>query len=73
MITIPTITTNRLVLRAFVQRDLEEYATIVGDPEVTKYLGDGHALSRDEAWRQMAGGRLPATRGGAFAVRRLRA
>lgn len=54
MITIPTITTNRLVLRAFVQRDLEEYATIVGDPEVTKYLGDGHALSRDEAWRQMA-------------------
>lgn len=54
MITIPTITTNRLVLRAFVQRDLEEYAAIVGDPEVTKYLGDGHALSRDEAWRQMA-------------------
>lgn len=54
MITIPTITTNRLVLRAFVQRYLEEYATIVGDPEVTKYLGDGHALSRDEAWRQMA-------------------
>lgn len=54
MTTIPTITTDRLVLRAFVQRDLEEYASIVGDPEVTKYLGDGHPLSRDEAWRQMA-------------------
>lgn len=54
MTTIPTITTDRLVLRAFVQRDLEEYVNIVGDPEVTKYLGDGHPLSRDEAWRQMA-------------------
>lgn len=54
MATIPTITTNRLVLRAFVQRDLDAYAPIVADPEVTKYLGDGHTLSRDEAWRQMA-------------------
>lgn len=54
MTTIPTITTNRLMLRAFVQRDLEEYAAIIGDPEVTKHLGDGKALSRGEAWRQMA-------------------
>ena len=54
MATIPTITTNRLVLRAFVQRDLDEYAAIIGDPEVTKHLGDGKALSRNEAWRQMA-------------------
>lgn len=54
MTTIPTITTSRLVLRAFVQRDLDEYAAIIGDPEVTKHLGDGKALSRNEAWRQMA-------------------
>ncbi|HEX6806412.1 MAG TPA: GNAT family N-acetyltransferase [Gemmatimonadaceae bacterium] len=54
MTSIPTITTDRLVLRAFVQRDLEQYAPIVADPEVTKHLGDGHTLSRDEAWRQMA-------------------
>lgn len=54
MTTIPTLTTDRLILRAFVQRDLDEYAAIIGDPEVTKYLGDGKALSRMEAWRQMA-------------------
>ena len=54
MIEIPTLTTSRLTLRAFEQRDFEEYAAIVGDPHVTKYLGDGHALSREEAWRQMA-------------------
>ena len=54
MRTIPTLTTSRLVLRAFEQRDLDAYAPIMGDPEVTKHLGDGHPLSRDEAWRQMA-------------------
>lgn len=54
MTAIPTLTTDRLVLRAFVQRDLDEYAAIIGDPEVTKYLGDGKPLSRMEAWRQMA-------------------
>lgn len=54
MITIPTLTTDRLILRAFEQRDLDQYAPIVGDPEVTKHLGDGHALSREEAWRQVA-------------------
>lgn len=54
MTAIPTLTTDRLVLRAFVQRDLDEYAAIIGDPEVTKYLGDGKPLSRMDAWRQMA-------------------
>ncbi|HXE60093.1 MAG TPA: GNAT family N-acetyltransferase [Gemmatimonadaceae bacterium] len=54
MTTIPTLTTERLVLRAFVQRDIDEYAAIIGDPEVTKYLGNGIPLSRGEAWRQMA-------------------
>lgn len=54
MTTIPTLTTERLVLRAFVQRDIDEYAAIIGDPEVTKYLGNGIPLSRAEAWRQMA-------------------
>ena len=54
MTSIPTLTTKRLVLRAFVQRDLNEYVAIIGDPEVTKHLGDGKALSRNDAWRQMA-------------------
>ncbi len=54
MTAIPTLTTDRLVLRAFVQRDINEYAAIIGDPEVTKYLGNGKPLSRTDAWRQMA-------------------
>jgi RimJ/RimL family protein N-acetyltransferase len=54
MTSIPTLITDRLVLRAFVQRDLDEYAAIIGDPDVTKHLGDGRPLSRAEAWRQMA-------------------
>lgn len=54
MTSIPTLITDRLVLRAFVQRDLDEYAAIFGDPEVTKYLGDGLPLSRSDAWRHIA-------------------
>jgi RimJ/RimL family protein N-acetyltransferase len=51
---IPTLTTDRLVLRAFEDRDLDAYAGIMSDPEVTKYLGDAKPLSRADAWRQMA-------------------
>ncbi|MGH7646782.1 MAG: GNAT family N-acetyltransferase [Gemmatimonadaceae bacterium] len=54
MTAIPTLVTDRLVLRAFVQRDIDEYAAIIGDPDVTRHLGDGRPLSRAEAWRQMA-------------------
>jgi RimJ/RimL family protein N-acetyltransferase len=46
--------TDRLLLRMFREDDLEEYAEIVGDPEVTRYLSDGRPLARWEAWRQMA-------------------
>ncbi len=49
-----TYATERLVLRAFRQTDLDAYATMCGDPEVMRYIGDGHTLSRDEAWRNMA-------------------
>jgi RimJ/RimL family protein N-acetyltransferase len=54
MIDIPTLTTDRLILRAFRDDDLEAYAEICADPEVMRYLGDGKPLSRAEAWRQMA-------------------
>ncbi|HEX8283648.1 MAG TPA: GNAT family N-acetyltransferase [Pyrinomonadaceae bacterium] len=49
-----TLRTERLVLRMFRDEDLDEYAAIAGDPEVTRYLGDGRPLSRADAWRQMA-------------------
>ena len=51
---IPTLLTSRLRLRAFAQRDLDAYAAIVADEDVTRYLGDGRPLTRADAWRQMA-------------------
>jgi RimJ/RimL family protein N-acetyltransferase len=48
-----TLTTERLSLRMFHDSDLNAYAKICGDPEVMRFLG-GHAMSRDEAWRNMA-------------------
>ena len=52
--TTPTLETERLRLRAFREEDLDAYAAICADPEVMRYLGDGRALSRADAWRQMA-------------------
>lgn len=51
---IPQVTTDRLLLRALRLEDFEAYALIVADPRVAQYLGDGHPLSRVDAWRQMA-------------------
>ena len=49
-----TLRTQRLVLRMFREGDLDEYAAMAADPEVTRYLGDGGTLARADAWRQMA-------------------
>jgi RimJ/RimL family protein N-acetyltransferase len=38
----------------FRESDLDAYAEMCADPDVMRYLGDGRALSRDEAWRNMA-------------------
>src|SRR5437763_14943692 len=46
--------TERLVLRMFCEEDFEQYAAMMCDAEVTRYLGDGAPLSREMAWRQMA-------------------
>lgn len=51
---IPHLTTDRLLLRAFAPEDFEPYAQMMANPDVTRYLGEGHALSRVEAWRQLA-------------------
>ena len=50
----PTLETERLLLRPFEERDLDEYAAILADPEVVRYLGQD-PNSRDDAWRSMAG------------------
>ncbi len=54
MITIPQITTDRLLLRGFESRDVEPYITMLADHEVARFLADGRALTRVEAWRQLA-------------------
>jgi RimJ/RimL family protein N-acetyltransferase len=46
------LVTERLELRRWRQADLDAYAAIVADPEVTRYLGG--PLDRVLAWRQIA-------------------
>ena len=48
------IETERLLLRQFLESDLDEYARMCAEPEVMRYIGDGRTLARDEAWRSMA-------------------
>jgi RimJ/RimL family protein N-acetyltransferase len=49
-----TLRTERLLLRMLREADFEEYAAMVADAEVTRYLGEGQPLSRGDAWRQLA-------------------
>lgn len=49
-----TLRTERLLLRMLREEDFEEYAAMVADAEVSRYLGEGKPLSRGDAWRQMA-------------------
>ncbi|MEO6526339.1 MAG: GNAT family N-acetyltransferase [Gemmatimonadaceae bacterium] len=51
---IPVLHTPRLILRAFGADDVDEYACILADPDVTRFLGDGAPLGADAAWRQLA-------------------
>ena len=53
-LTIPRLETGRLVLRELREGDLDEYAAMMADPEVVRYLGDARTLTRDEAWRSIA-------------------
>lgn len=54
MIDVPTLSTDRLLLRPFQDDDLDAYAELCADPEVMRYLGKGETISRMEAWQQMA-------------------
>lgn len=51
---IPTVTTNRLRLRAFRAGDLDAYAAMQANPEVMRYLVTGRTATRAEVWRTMA-------------------
>jgi RimJ/RimL family protein N-acetyltransferase len=45
--------TERLELRRWRESDLDEYAAMAADPEVTRYLG-GSPMDRPAVWRQIA-------------------
>jgi RimJ/RimL family protein N-acetyltransferase len=51
---IPTLETERLVLRMFRPSDFDAYAAMCGDAEVMRYIGTGEPLTREDAWRNLA-------------------
>jgi RimJ/RimL family protein N-acetyltransferase len=53
-IQVPVLTTPRLVLRGFEERDFDAYADMLADPEVARFLSDGKPLGRRDAWRHLA-------------------
>src|SRR5438034_6434206 len=44
-----SLETERLVLRRWRDEDLDAYAAMNADPEVMRYIGDGHVQDRAEA------------------------
>jgi RimJ/RimL family protein N-acetyltransferase len=50
---VPTLETDRLLLRPLEERDLDAYAAMVGDPAVTEFLV-GPPMDRAGAWRHIA-------------------
>jgi RimJ/RimL family protein N-acetyltransferase len=52
MISIPTLETDRVILRPWRESDLDAYAELMADGERTRFVGG--PLSRDDAWRKMA-------------------
>src|ERR1700753_105126 len=47
---VPTLTTDRLILRAYRLEDFPAFAAQRADPVVMKYMGKGDLLSGEEAW-----------------------
>ena len=49
----PSIETDRLLLRMIRADDLDNLASLLSDPEVVKYVGDGQPTDREEAARAL--------------------
>jgi RimJ/RimL family protein N-acetyltransferase len=47
---IPTLTIDRLMLRAFRAADLDAYAAMRANPEVVRFLGTGRTSTPVEVW-----------------------
>jgi RimJ/RimL family protein N-acetyltransferase len=50
---VPTLETDRLLMRGWREEDLEPYAALMADPGVQRYL-EGRPYDRWESWRSMA-------------------
>jgi RimJ/RimL family protein N-acetyltransferase len=50
---LPTLETERLLLRPLAEADLDDYAAMLADPEVVEFLGTAPA-DRADAWRHLA-------------------
>ena len=50
---IPTLETDRLILRGLQNADLDRFAEMMADEDVIKFLG-GIPLTKEESWRNMA-------------------
>jgi RimJ/RimL family protein N-acetyltransferase len=53
-VNVPELRTERLLMRGFREEDLDAFAEISADSEVTRWVGDPDGLSREDAWRRMA-------------------
>jgi RimJ/RimL family protein N-acetyltransferase len=52
---IPTLETERLILRPFNESDVQPMYELLQDPDVVHYVGDRHVPTRQETWRMVAG------------------
>ena len=51
---IPTLVTDRLLLRTLRKSDFDDYAELKADPEVARYLNGGGPWDRARSWRHLA-------------------
>ncbi|WP_329741023.1 GNAT family N-acetyltransferase [Dyella sp. A6] len=54
MISVPVIETARLRLTALTEKHFNDYASMLADPDSTRWIGDGQPLDRTNAWRSLA-------------------
>ena len=52
---VPTLETERLILRPFGEPDVEPMFEMLQDPDVVQFVGDRHIPTRQETWRMVAG------------------
>ncbi|MHB8719070.1 MAG: GNAT family N-acetyltransferase [Candidatus Dormibacteria bacterium] len=49
----PQLETDRLILRQWRLDDLDDFARIMANPDVSRFLGEGRPMGRFEAWRAL--------------------